>query len=128
MGRGRHGVPALDGAGLCDEVHVHLDALRQYGLSLTDVVQAAEASNSNASGGVFSLSGREVLIRGLGRINSLSDLENSVVSVHEGVPILLSDIAEIRIGSRTRIGAAAVNAEPAVVLSILKQPGQMRRL
>ena len=104
------------------QVHVHPEALRTYGVSLQEVLAAASGSNWNASGGIYSVSGREVMIRGLGRVRSVEDIESTVVAVKGDAPVLLRDVASIEIGPRPRFGTASVHAQPAVILSIQKQP------
>jgi CzcA family heavy metal efflux pump len=105
------------------QIAVQPDRLRAYGVTLTEVMEAARDANAVSSGGVYPSAGQEVLIRGLGRVSRLEDLERTVVSVRGNAPITLGDIAEVRIGPKPRFGAASVNAEPAVILSIQKQPG-----
>ncbi|MDE0074382.1 MAG: efflux RND transporter permease subunit [Gammaproteobacteria bacterium] len=97
--------------------------MRAYGIALDEILAAAEASNRNVSGGVYRSGGREVLIRGLGRARGLEEIGLTVVAVRDGVPVLIEDVADVRIGPKIRFGTAAVNAEPAVILSIQKQPG-----
>jgi CzcA family heavy metal efflux pump len=96
--------------------------LRAYGVGIDEVLRAAERSNAVASGGVFLQSGQEILIRGLGRVRNLEDIEHTVVALRDGVPVLIGDVGEVRLGPKQRFGAASVNAEPAVILSIQKQP------
>jgi copper/silver efflux system protein len=105
------------------QVLVDPDKLRAYNISLQEVLHAVEESNQNSSGGVFMEKGQEYLIRGLGRVYSTEDIGRSVVAVREGVPILVKDMAEVRIDAAVKIGDASVNAKPAVVISIQKQPG-----
>ncbi len=97
--------------------------MRAYGIALDEVLAAAAASNRNVSGGVYRSGGREVLIRGLGRARGLEEIGLTVVAVRDGVPVLIEHVADVRIGPKIRFGTAAVNAEPAVILSIQKQPG-----
>jgi CzcA family heavy metal efflux pump len=104
------------------QVRVNPEALRTYGISLHEVLLAAEASNKNAAGGIYRDSGREILIRGIGRAQGLVDIASTVVATREGAPILLEDVADVQIGAAPRFGTASVNAEPAVILSIQKQP------
>ena len=104
------------------QILVHPEALRDYDISIGDVLKAAAGSNENATGGIYQQSGREVLIRGLGRVQDVDDIAQTVVAIRGGEPVLLSMIAEIKIGPKPRFGIASVNAEPAVVLSIQKQP------
>ncbi|WP_419937275.1 efflux RND transporter permease subunit [Candidatus Palauibacter sp.] len=105
------------------QILIHPERLLAYGVGLDQVLEAAAGSNRNASGGVYRSGGREVLIRGIGRARGLEEIGLTVVAVREGVPVLIEDLAEVRIGPRVRLGTASVNAEPAVVLSIQKQPG-----
>lgn len=105
------------------QILVDPQALRSRGVSLSEVLEAARGSNANAAGGIYQDSGREILIRGIGRVQRIDDLASTVVAVRSGAPILLEDVAEIRVGPAPRFGTGSVNAEPAVILSIQKQPG-----
>lgn len=105
------------------QVLVDPDKLQVFHLSITDVLHAVEASNTNSSGGVFMEKGQEYLIRGIGRVYSIDDIGASVITVRNKVPILVRDVAEIKIDAATKIGDGSVNAKPAVVISIQKQPG-----
>ncbi len=93
------------------------------GVTLADVLRAAEGSNENASGGVYMDKGQEYVIRGLGRVQSADDIAKTVVAVRGGVPVLLHQVADVRVGSAPRYGDGSVNAKPAVVLAVQKQPG-----
>ena len=105
------------------QVLVDPEQLRAYGVGLDEVLDAAAASNLNASGGIYRSGGGEVLIRGIGRARNPEEIGLTVVAVRNGVPVLIDDLAEVRIGAKVRFGTASVNAEPAVILSIQKQPG-----
>jgi Cu/Ag efflux pump CusA len=104
------------------QVLVSPDRLRAYGVSLEDVLRAAEGSNANASGGVFMDRSQEYLIRGVGRVRGVSDIAETVVTTSGGVPVLIGDVAEVRIGAATKLGEASLDARPAVILSVQKQP------
>ena len=97
--------------------------MRATSVTLAEVVRAAEGSNRNASGGVYMSKGQEYVIRGIGRVQSVEDIAGTVVAVRGGVPVLLRQVAEVRIGTAPRYGDGAVNAEPGVVLAVQKQPG-----
>ncbi len=105
------------------QVLVDPSRLAAFGVTLEDVVRAAEGSNVNASGGVFMERGQEYLIRATGRVQSLEDVSMTVVASHSGTPVTIGDVAEVRIGPATRLGDGSANAERAVVLTLLKQPG-----
>lgn len=104
------------------QVRVDPEGLRTYGVSLQEVLEAAAGSNENAAGGIYRDSGREILIRGIGRAQNLEDIAQTAVATRGGTPILLEDVADVQIGPAPRFGTASVNAEPAVILSIQKQP------
>lgn len=104
------------------QVLVDPDRLPAYDLTLADVLRAAEGSNVNASGGVFMERGQEYLIRGTGRVGKVEDIGATVVAVRDGTPVLIGDVAEVRIGPGVPIGRGSANARPAVILSVQKQP------
>jgi copper/silver efflux system protein len=93
------------------------------GVTLDEVLRAAEGSNVNASGGVFMDRGQEYVIRGLGRARDTQDIASTVVAVRGGVPVLLGQVADVRVGAAPKYGDGSVNAEPGVVLAVQKQPG-----
>jgi len=93
------------------------------GVTLEEVLRAAGGSNENASGGVYMDRGQEYVIRGVGRVQRVEDIAGTVVAVRGGVPVLLSQVADVVVGAAPRFGEGSVNAEPAVVLAVQKQPG-----
>jgi CzcA family heavy metal efflux pump len=96
--------------------------LAAFGVSLDHVIRAAEGSNVNASGGVFMDAGQEYLIRGTGRVRSVDDIAATVVAEREGTPVLIGDVADVRIGPAVKLGEGSANAQPAVILTVQKQP------
>src|SRR5688500_2751563 len=93
------------------------------GVTLEEVVAAAEGSNRSASGGGYMDKGQEHVIRGIGRVTSADDIAGTVVAVRGGVPVLLGQVADVRVGAAPKYGDGSVNAKPAVVLAVQKQPG-----
>ncbi len=87
------------------QVDVDPDAMRAYGVTLTDVFKAVKASNIDVGAKTLELNRTEYFIRGIGFIEKVSDIENSVVKVHENVPILINQIAKVSLGPATRRGA-----------------------
>ncbi len=104
------------------QILISPEKLASYGIALNEVMKAAEESNENSSGGSYMDSGSEYLIRGIGRVQRIDDIKNSVVAVRGGVPILMRDIAEVLIGPSIKIGDGSVGAKPAVILTVQKQP------
>lgn len=97
--------------------------LKQFNLSVNDIDNALQSSNANTTGGFFNQYGSEVLIRNIARANNLDDLKNTVVANTDGLPVLLSDVAEVKFGAAVKRGDASINAKPAVILTVEKQPG-----
>ena len=93
------------------------------GVTLDEIVRAAQGSNENASGGVYMDKGQEYVIRGIGRVQSVGDVARTVVAVKGGIPVLLGQVADVRIGAAPKYGDGSVNAKPGVVLAVQKQPG-----
>jgi nickel/cobalt tolerance cation efflux system protein len=105
-----------------EQVLVDPEKLRSLNVSLSEVTDAASAANSNAPGGFLIGGGQELLVRGMGQVNSIADLQQSVVKVQNGIPILLKDVAEVKTGAALKRGDASLNGQPAVVMMINKQP------
>ncbi len=74
------------------------------GLSVVQVESALAANNSNAGGGFYSQGGQFYYVRGTGRLNSIEDIGNVVLAVHNGVPVLLKDVGSVAIGIAPRLG------------------------
>ncbi len=105
------------------QVRVSPQRLAALGLSLKDVEQAVGASNVNTTGGYLEAQSQEYLIRNLGRLHNPEQLLSTVVATHNGVPVLLKEVASVGIGTLVKRGDGSVNGKPAVILSIQKQPG-----
>jgi cation efflux system protein involved in nickel and cobalt tolerance len=96
--------------------------LAAFNVSLQNVTEAAEQANVNAAGGFMITPDQEEIIRGVGRIESIEQLGQSVVAAREGKPILLQDVASVQIGAALQRGDGSANGQRAVVVVINKQP------
>lgn len=105
------------------QVLVSPEKMSAFRVSLQDVLKAAKNAQSNTAGGFFEGTNQEALIRNIGRTTSLEEIANTVVTSRQGVPILLKDVAEVKYGKQVMRGNAGVNGEPAVIVSVQKQPG-----
>jgi cobalt-zinc-cadmium resistance protein CzcA len=74
------------------------------GLSPQQVESALAANNSNAGGGFYSQGGQFYYVRGMGRLESVEDIGNVVLAVHDGAPVLLKDVGRVVIGIAPRLG------------------------
>ncbi len=104
------------------QVLVAPEKLQAFNVSLQDVSDAVAAANVNAPGGYLITPDREKLIRGIGRIGDIESLKQSVIKARNGVPVRVSDIADVKIGAAVKRGDASVNTQKAVVAIINKQP------
>lgn len=96
--------------------------MAELGISLEQMEAAIRGFSSNTSGGFLELTGREYLIRNLGRTSSLEDLKNLAITARDGQPILLRQIAAVTFAPALRRGDAGFEGKPAVILGIQKQP------
>ncbi|MFG1294472.1 efflux RND transporter permease subunit [Xanthobacter variabilis] len=99
-----------------------LAALRAYGISLDALEAALSRFGTNSGGGFADQSGREFLIRNLARTLSLDDLKGLALPRPGGGTVYLHQIAEVDYGARLKRGDAGYMGQPAVILSVEKQP------
>ena len=116
-------VVTMGGGRLQFQVLVNPESLVKYGVTLHDVEQALTRANSNATGGYLDVGDNELLVRAIGRVEDVGDLESVVVKADRERPILLGQVARIVEGAQIKRGDAAVNGSPAVLLIVTKQPG-----
>lgn len=111
------------------QVLVDPEQLIKYDVTLEEVESALRASNANATGGYLNQGAEELLVRSLGRVQSIADLESVVIKPLGERSLVLSQVARVVEGAQVKRGDSAVNGKPAVVLVIAKQPGaDTRRL
>ena len=104
------------------QILVSTERLQKRAVSLEELQHALAEISENTTGGFIDLDGKEYLIRPLARVSSIADIENSLVGMHFGQPVLVKDVAEVRIGAKSKRGEASINARPSVILTIQKQP------
>lgn len=96
--------------------------MAQFGISLSQVEQALRGYAGNTSGGFIDLNSREYLIRHMGRTQRLEDLQGMAVAWKNGQPVLLQQVAKVRFAAGLKRGDAGYQGQPAVILSLQKQP------
>jgi len=104
------------------QVRLSPDKLRAYEVSLTEVQDAIRAANENTSAGFRVAGGQEYLIQGFGRYSNLDEIRRTVVAQHDATPIYVGDLGSVEIGQALKRGEGSLNAEPAVIIGIRKQP------
>jgi cobalt-zinc-cadmium resistance protein CzcA len=103
------------------QINVNPHLLLQYQISLDDVVSAVNANNANV-GGQYILSGQEEnLVRGIGLVRNIDDINNITVKTVAGTPIRIADIADVQFGKAIRRGVVSRNGDSEVVSGIVLQ-------
>jgi cobalt-zinc-cadmium resistance protein CzcA len=100
------------------EVLVDPDKLVSYGLTLRQVIDALSRNNSNAGGAYLEAAGEQLLLRGVGLIQNVRDIDNIVVSSHQGTPVYIRNIGEAGIGAQVRQGASTRDGRGETVMGI----------
>jgi cobalt-zinc-cadmium resistance protein CzcA len=100
------------------EVLIDPNKLVSYGLSVHQVITALEQNNMNAGGGYLERGSEQQLLRGIGLIQNIDDIENVVVASPRGVPVYIRDLATVGLGSPVRQGAATRNGNGETVMGI----------
>ena len=100
-----------------------LARLRTLNVSLAELEQALAGFGSNTSGGYIDNQSREWLIRNIGRSARLDDLRNLTIALRENHPVLLRQVADVDYAPRVKRGDAGFGGQPAVIVSVQKQPG-----
>jgi len=98
------------------------ERLTALGVTLQQLTKAVAAANAAGGGGFLERPSEELLIRGRARVYSVDDLARAVVTVRQGVPILVGQVASVQIAPALKRGDGSFNGQPAVVATIQKQP------
>ncbi|HAP42203.1 MAG TPA: CusA/CzcA family heavy metal efflux RND transporter [Nitrospira sp.] len=101
------------------QVMVEPGLLRKYGLALHDVFDAVAKNNANAGGNILEKDDEKYVVRGVGLIKTLEDIDHIVVKQVGGTPVYVRDVAEVRIGHAVRHGAAVLNGKHEVITGIV---------
>ena len=97
--------------GLIRQYQVEIDplALAKYGLTVAAVAQAVDANNQNAGGALLDNRQQALVVRGVGQVKSLADIESIVVSEAKGIPVFVRDVARVRFGAPPPTGIFGLN-------------------
>ena len=119
-----HGVTdilSIGGYVLEYQIQADPDALNKYQVSLEQIVQAVQKNNKNVGGQFMALGGEEYLVRGIGLLQNLDDIRNIHIKLAGGVPIRISDVANVEYGREIRRGVVSRNGNEQVVSGIVMQ-------
>ncbi len=105
------------------QILVSSEKLQQKLISLEDLKHSLAEISQNTTGGFIDIGEKEYLIRPIGRVESIEDIENSAVGMHLGRPVLLKDVAVVKLGAKFKRGEGSINGKHSVIMTIQKQPG-----
>src|SRR3979411_814200 len=101
------------------QAEIDLHRMMAHGLSLPQIITAISAGNSNVGGRTIAVGEQSVTVRGIGVIASLDDIRNIVLTQQGGVPVLLSDVAKVKIGFTPRLGIAGQDEATDIIFGIV---------
>lgn len=105
------------------QIQLNLDKMKHFGVTLDEVMTATRAMNRNVNGGVIYEYGNEYIVRGISSTNDLDKLESCIVKKVGQSVITLADVSDVRVGSQQpKLGVASECGQPAVLLTVTKQP------
>lgn len=96
--------------------------MKYYRVSMEELAEACKGVSQNSTGGVIRQYGNEYVVRGIARTSDIDALAGTYIKSINSRPVMISDVAEVRIGSAPKMGYASENAQPAIIISISKQP------
>jgi len=96
--------------------------MNYYNVSLSELLKASEEANGNSSGGFMNEYNNEYIVKGIGRTSEIKEIGKSIIKMQNGNPIKIEDVAEIKIGASLKIGDGSLKGEPAVIMTVMKQP------
>lgn len=105
------------------QILVSSDRLQQKMISLVELEKALTEISENTTGGFLDIGDKEYLIRPIGRVESIEEIENTAIGIHLGVPVRVKDVATVEIGAKTKRGEGSIDGKHSVIMTIQKQPG-----
>ena len=102
------------------QVRVNPAMLKKFGVTIDQVAQAVSGNSANTGGGILPRGDEALVIRGIGLFNRIDDIGRVVVTARDGKPILVGDVAEVRIGARPLSGFVGFNERDDVVQAIVQ--------
>ena len=105
------------------QILLHPERMMHYGVTLGEVMEATRNMNQNTNGGVIYEYGNEYIVRGVLSTEDVNKMARSVVKTVNGTPVMLEDVADVRIGAQQpKLGLASEKGKPAVLVTVTKQP------
>lgn len=105
------------------QILLHPERMKHYGVTLGEVMEVTRGMNQNTNGGVIYEYGNEYIVRGVVSTEDVQEMARAVIKTAGGVPIVLEDVADVRIGAQQpKLGLASEKGKPAVLITVTKQP------
>lgn len=105
------------------QILLNPEKMKHYSIGMDEVINVVTEMNQNAAGGVLYEYGNEYIIRGVLSTNKISELGKAVIKTTNDIPILLENIADVKVGDKApKLGIASNHGKAAVLLTITKQP------
>ena len=101
------------------ELQVDFNKLIAYGLTLPQLLQAVGNANINVGGNTVNIGAQSAVVRGVGLIRSIDDLATTMISQSNGNPVLVKDVANVRVGEKPRLGIAGMDQADDIVQGIV---------
>ncbi len=101
------------------QIKVHPGRLLEYDLTLDDINEAVRKNNLNLGAGIIERGSEELIVRSLGLVESISDIENTVICTRQNSPVYIKDVASVEFGDAFRRGVAFVDGDKEVVVGTI---------
>ncbi len=101
------------------QVNVFPGKLIKFNVTVDDIYKAIENNNQNVGGNILERNSDQYIVRGVGLIKNIADIENIVLKSSGGIPTYLKDVAEVKVGEAVRMGAAIINGRNEAVGGIV---------
>lgn len=101
------------------EISIDLGRMNRFGVTVPQVLQALNNSNSNVGGQTVNFGAQAAVVRSLGLVRSLDDIRNTMVAPNNGSPVAIRDIATVSIGNQPRLGVAGIDQDDDIVFGVV---------
>jgi cobalt-zinc-cadmium resistance protein CzcA len=101
------------------DITVDLDRLLAYGLTLKQVLDGLNNANINVGANTVNIGSQSAIVRSVGQIRSMDDIRNTMLTVRDGAPVLVADVATVMVGNQPRLGIAGQNDDNDIVQGIV---------
>ena len=101
------------------DITIDLDRLLAYGLTLKQVLDGLNNANINVGANTVNIGSQSAIVRSVGQIRTMDDIRNTMLTVRDGAPVLVSDVASVTVGNQPRLGIAGQSEDDDVVQGIV---------